>query len=287
VGTNSTNTTGNLVLQTKLENRMLIDENGKVGIGTNTPSSVLTINGSEPILQLRNEDVDKGFIQLVGSNLKIGTNSANTYGQTYIRGGGEDRMTVSYWGTVGIGTDWPYQTLSMNATEPSLGFNVSESLYGSIRVDETTRNFVIEKSSLGNGKIVINANGGSGWGIHMTEDGYFHYGSGLTPAGYPFSSMGKMLAPDFVALSVGSWPDYVFAEGYTLKPLSEVKAFIEKNKHLPGIPTASTMEKEGIQLGEISKRLMEKVEELTLYILQQQDQIDELKKQVATNAKKD
>jgi len=59
-----------------------------------------------------------------------------------------------------------------------------------------------------------------------------------------------------------------------------VKKFIDENNHLPNIPPAAEIEKNGVQLGDMSKRLIEKVEELTLYILQLQDQIDDLKKQI-------
>jgi len=287
LGTNSTNTTGSLIMQTKLLDRMTIDENGQVGIGTTNPSSILTINSTDPILQLRSDDVDKGFLQLVGADIKLGTNINNDYGRTIFRNNGTDRMVINYDGKVGIGTMFPFQTLSLNATTPSLGLSIGESLYGSISVDNTSKDLVIEKSTLGSGKIIINASGGTGWGVHMTEDNYFHYGGGLNPAGYPFSSQSRILAPDFVALAVNSWPDYVFANDYKLRPLTEVKKFIEKNKHLPNIPSAAQIEKEGIQLGDMSKRLIEKVEELTLYILQQQEQIDELKKMVQPQKKND
>ncbi|NOT50821.1 MAG: hypothetical protein HOP10_06055 [Chitinophagaceae bacterium] len=286
IGTNSTNTTGNLVLQTKLIDRMTIDETGRIGIGTASPSSILTINATDPILQLKNDDADKGFVQLVDSDIKIGTNSSNTYGKFFVRTSGSDRLVVNYDGNVGIGTSFPYQTLSLDDSNPELGFNVSSSLYASIRTNSYTGDFEIKKTIAGDGKIWINANNGSGWGIHLTENGYFHYGSGLTPSGYPFSSQGRMLAPDFVALAVANWPDYVFADTYKLKPLSEVKKFIEENKHLPGIPSAAQIEKEGIQLGDMSKRLMEKIEELTLYIFQQQEQLEDLKKQVQAKAEK-
>ena len=59
-----------------------------------------------------------------------------------------------------------------------------------------------------------------------------------------------------------------------------MKKFIDENNHLPNIPPAAEIEKNGVQLGDMSKRLIEKVEELTLYILQLQDQIDDLKKQI-------
>ncbi|MBK8496454.1 MAG: hypothetical protein IPL50_16690 [Chitinophagaceae bacterium] len=57
-----------------------------------------------------------------------------------------------------------------------------------------------------------------------------------------------------------------------------MKRFIHEKKHLPNIPAATEIEKNGIQLGDMSKRLMEKVEELTLYIIQLQEPVDELKK---------
>lgn len=97
------------------------------------------------------------------------------------------------------------------------------------------------------------------------------------------------LATDF-ALSVGGgiiseevrvdlsadWPDYVFKPDYYLRPLSEVKSFISENGHLPEIPPASEMEESGIDLGKINILLMEKVEELTLYILEQEERLTRL-----------
>lgn len=73
------------------------------------------------------------------------------------------------------------------------------------------------------------------------------------------------------------WSDYVFATGYKLRPLSELKAFILNNNHLPEIPSAETVKQDGINLGEMDALLLKKIEELTLYILEQQKQIDELK----------
>jgi len=75
-------------------------------------------------------------------------------------------------------------------------------------------------------------------------------------------------------------PDYVFAEDYKLMPLAEVKAFIEKNKHLPNIKSEAEFKEDGsISLAEMNMTLLEKVEELTLYILQQQEQINMLQTQ--------
>ncbi|HAS44394.1 MAG TPA: hypothetical protein DCS93_28205 [Microscillaceae bacterium] len=75
-------------------------------------------------------------------------------------------------------------------------------------------------------------------------------------------------------------PDYVFEPDYRLRTLAEVEAYIQKHKHLPSVPSAKTMAKEGVQLLTLSMKLLEKVEELTLYTLAQQKEITQLKKQV-------
>jgi hypothetical protein len=82
-------------------------------------------------------------------------------------------------------------------------------------------------------------------------------------------------------------PDYVFKEGYNLMKLDELESFITENKHLPNIKSEAEYQKEGgIDLGELNVKLLEKVEELTLYTIQQQKQIDELKKLVHEMIKK-
>jgi hypothetical protein len=63
-------------------------------------------------------------------------------------------------------------------------------------------------------------------------------------------------------------PDYVFESSYKLPPLEEVSSFINKNKHLPEVSSASTMEENGINLGEMNMLLLKKVEELTLYMIE-------------------
>lgn len=76
------------------------------------------------------------------------------------------------------------------------------------------------------------------------------------------------------------WADYVFADDYNLKPLSEVESFIKENKHLPNVPSAKEVETQGIELGDIARIQQEKIEELTLYVINQQKQIDELKSMI-------
>ncbi|WP_299883952.1 hypothetical protein [uncultured Lacinutrix sp.] len=74
------------------------------------------------------------------------------------------------------------------------------------------------------------------------------------------------------------WADYVFDKTYKLKSLTEVENYIEKNGHLPNVPSAKTVAEQGIEMGNITKIQQEKIEELTLYTIQQQKEIDSLKK---------
>lgn len=72
------------------------------------------------------------------------------------------------------------------------------------------------------------------------------------------------------------WADYVFDRKYILKPLTEVEAFIKENKHLPGIPSAAEIQKNGLALGDTQKMMMEKIEELTLYMIEANKKIEKL-----------
>ncbi len=76
----------------------------------------------------------------------------------------------------------------------------------------------------------------------------------------------------------GSWSDYVFGNNYKLNSLPEVEDYIKENKHLPDVPSADSVQKNGIDVGEMDAVMMKKIEELTLYIIQQNKKIEELQK---------
>lgn len=75
-----------------------------------------------------------------------------------------------------------------------------------------------------------------------------------------------------VEITAGS--DHVFHKEYNLKPLSEVEAFVTKNKHLPEIPSEKQMQEEGLSINEFQIKLLQKIEELTLYVIEQQKTIE-------------
>jgi hypothetical protein len=106
-------------------------------------------------------------------------------------------------------------------------------------------------------------------------------GGAIVPIGYTMAVDGKIIAEEVRVQNSLDWPDYVFEEDYSLRPLKEVRAFIKENKHLPDVPSASEVDQSGIQLGEMQNILLRKVEELTLYLIDQQKEIEQLKHELA------
>ena len=82
---------------------------------------------------------------------------------------------------------------------------------------------------------------------------------------------GTIRASEIIVSTTGA--DFVFADDYQLRPLSEVKTFIQENKHLPEIKSAQEMQENGVGINELQTQLLQKIEELTLYILQQEERI--------------
>lgn len=83
-----------------------------------------------------------------------------------------------------------------------------------------------------------------------------------------------------VKVTQTGWPDYVFNQEYRLRPLSEVEEYIKLHKHLPEVPSALQVEKEGVDIGDNQAALLKKIEELTLYIITLNKDMLSLKKQI-------
>lgn len=77
------------------------------------------------------------------------------------------------------------------------------------------------------------------------------------------------------------WSDFVFEDGYELRSLEDVQSHIEKHGHLPDVPSAATVESEGLSVGEAQKIMMQKIEELTLYMIEKDKQIEVLQQRIA------
>lgn len=113
------------------------------------------------------------------------------------------------------------------------------------------------------------------FGDDITIDGYGNIGLGTLSPQAKLDVRGKIIA-DEVEIKVNTGADFVFEPDYNLKPLSEVEAFVKENKHLPEIPSEKKMQEEGVNVNELQIKLLQKIEELTLYVIEQDKKIQEL-----------
>ncbi|MFM9987824.1 hypothetical protein [Flavobacterium sp.] len=95
---------------------------------------------------------------------------------------------------------------------------------------------------------------------------------------YRLSVKGRIRAEEVKVYN--TWADYVFNKDYKLPTLKEVEGYIKENRHLPNVPSAKEVTEKGLELGEMARIQQEKIEELTLYLIQQNKEIQELKEQV-------
>ena len=205
-----------------------------------------------------------------------------------------DRIYIDAGGSIGINTTSPLQML--HVVEGNILISASSerapgSANGSILFgDEPTSTNPYGKWGI---EYVGNEDEGYGlnfWKPYNTGGGFMNnvlfladngnVGVGTNEPPAKFSVNGKVLAKEVhVCTSPDCWPDYVFGENYKLMNLKELDAYVKANKHLPGVPSANEVEEQGdVDLGEMNAILLEKVEELTRYVIDLQKQIDEMKK---------
>lgn len=118
-----------------------------------------------------------------------------------------------------------------------------------------------------NNEILARNNGSVATLTMQNEGGAVSIGGG-TAAGYILTVDGKIMGEELKIQTSSAWPDYVFADDYDLKTIEEYEAAIKSENHLPGIPSAAEVESEGLMVGDMQKRQMEKIEELALYVIQ-------------------
>lgn len=123
--------------------------------------------------------------------------------------------------------------------------------------------------------------------IYMAQSGGF-VGIGTTniPSGYKLAVAGNIITEKIKVQLQQNWSDYVFNAGYRLRPLPEVEKYIQQHHHLPEVPSAAEVEKNGLDLGDNQATLLKKVEELTLYLIEQNKRNDEQNKRIEYLTKK-
>jgi hypothetical protein len=121
----------------------------------------------------------------------------------------------------------------------------------------------------------------NGGNVLFNNSGGVLINTSYIPSGYHLAVGGKIIAEEVLVELQTAWPDYVFKTDYKLPSISELDAFIKENSHLPGVPSQKEVSENGISLGEMNGILLEKIEELTLYIIQQDERIKKLEELIS------
>ncbi len=206
------------------------------------------------------------------------------------------RFTISDNGFVGVsttnpltnlqvGTDLVFMDAPSNIIGNNLYYDITTNKYKRIATGvanaitfENEGGFKFNTSSYGSSNSEISV-----WMPAIYVNEYGQMGIGTTNLfDYKLAIDGKLIATEIKVKNSASWPDYVFDENYKLMPLLELASFIKENHHLPKLESASEHNKsKEIDLGKMNIILLEKVEELTLYIIEQQKRIDELDSKIS------
>jgi hypothetical protein len=184
-------------------------------------------------------------------------------------------------GNVGIGEPAPSEKLQVNNGNAKIGGNVWTTAADDKVLKFGDQNYVTIGEVGADDKMEIKANGitlKAVSGNVLIPTGNVGIGT-LTPsATYRLSVEGKIRSKEIVVET--GWADYVFAKNYKLPSLSDVEKYIKANSHLPEIPSAEEIQTNGLKLGEVQTKMMQKIEELTLYIIEQNKTIVTMQKRL-------
>jgi len=180
-----------------------------------------------------------------------------------------ERMSISPTGNVGIGTISPTTQLHTTGTVRFAGLT-SDSTQNRVVVSDTSGKLYYRNVSSLNNHWVYSS------GTLYDSSDNIAIGTN-NPQGYKLAVNGTAIFTKAKVKTAGTWPDYVFKKDYALPGLSEVERYIQKHQHLPGIASENDVQLYGIDLGDHAGALLKKVEELTLYMIQQNKTIDNQK----------
>lgn len=271
-------------------NAQITDTGTKVGIGIDNPSTQLHVISNSTIgsneignAALLVGTIDKGIgidpneIVSNGDNLYVGTLSENKH--LYFKvGSSRLRMSIKGdTGYIGVGTSDPAAIFHINSLA-----DVGKGQTPALMIGEIDdKHMAIDSNEIGafnDGEwstLYLNASGSTANTI-INNDGPGRVGIGTSNPDEKLTVNGNIHTKE-VRIDLLNWADFVFEENYSLPGLSEVEQFIAQNGHLQDIPSAKDVETNGILLGDMNARLLQKIEELTLYTIAQEKEILRLK----------
>lgn len=234
------------------------------------------VSDAQTSLYLRNGAAGIGSTSTSSTyNGRVGINTLYPGKELHVYNTGEIRLKNSVASTSNAGIYW--HSSSSYAIRKSYG-SWSSPNYQQLVLDFPTG--IILDPGTGNNsgynKSYVEIKGGKGLRV---SQGTVGIGTLAPPSGYLLAVNGKVIAEEVKVELEVNWPDYVFAADYDLMSLKNLSAYIEKNKHLPGVPSAAEVAEEGINLGAMNAQLLEKVEELSLHLIQLNERLEALEEE--------
>ena len=243
--------------------RMRFTSDGYLGIGTSMPQSMLSVNGTADVNTLT---VTTGDLYLANNGLagvRHGCLSTHTYNACGTLG----YLTFGFTANTGANTTTP-DPLTIQQSNLSVGINKNNPqaklhIVGA-GVTSVTNTLLIQNSATNDL-------------MRVNDDATFTFGTTALKAKMDVNGD---ITTRKVKVTQAGWPDYVFHKSYQLPTLEEVERYIKKHQHLPEVPSADNIAKDGLDLGDNQSILLKKIEELTLYVIEQNKKIEQMQSRI-------
>jgi len=251
---------------------------GNVGIGTTSPGAMAEIyRASGAATELR---LNTGFPGGNAVDLNPFITGVNN-GGFELAVAGTRRLVIDPTGNVGIGTTTPGAKLEVRGDIRSY-LDGADSVSGQLYFANSANSRAWNWQLTANGSSALWGYDGTAWGEKMRVAPNGNVGIGtIDPGAYKLAVKGSIHAQEVVVDNT-NWADYVFDSNYRLAPLSEVEKHIKAEKHLPGIPSAQEIAEHGVSMGDMQSKLLSKIEELTLHMIQQEKLMTAQQNEIAT-----
>lgn len=179
-------------------------------------------------------------------------------------------------GNVAIGNTTPSAQLHTTGSVRFQGLTANNALTNIVVADALGNLSLRDASTLGGSVGSLWTDAGNGNLYNTTQTGSISIGINTFPAGYKLAVAGKIIAEKVTAKLVPNWPDFVFQADYKLLSLNEIEQYIQQYNHLPGVPSAEEVGKNGLDLGDNQAVLLKKIEELTLHMINMNKKLEVL-----------